>query len=144
LTQKKTSRPTTTSIDRIFRIPLNLGLKRSYAEIIVQYHVSTMNNGIEPISNIINDNEERFNKTSLNIDIDEDDVERIADRLVEKLGYAESRPYYCKVARLLPETTLERLADTAKEVGYHSGRLFTYLTKKEIARLYNKSEGDSK
>lgn len=90
-------------------------------------------NSTEPISNYLNDNERFTRKTSLSIVIDEKQVERIADRLVDKLGYSESRPYYCKVARLLPEATLERLADTAKEVGNHPGRLFTYLTKQEIA-----------
>lgn len=92
-----------------------------------------MNNGTEPISNYFNDNE-RYKKKSHDIKISEDTVDRIADRLVAKLGYQDSRPYYCKVARLLPEATLERLADTAKEIGRHPGVLFTYLTKKEIQK----------
>ncbi len=87
------------------------------------------------IGNILNDNERFSSTTSLNNVIDETTVERIADMLLRKLGYPESRPYYCKVARLLPESTLERLADKAKELGRHTGKLFTYLTKQEIRKL---------
>jgi hypothetical protein len=94
-----------------------------------------MNNGTEPINNYLTGNERYKRKQPMVIDIDEDGVERVANRLVDLLGYSDSRPYYCKVARLLPEATLERLAVTAKESGKHPGRLFTYLTKKEIRRL---------
>ena len=100
-----------------------------------------MNNGTEPIGNYLNDNGRFVRKFSMVDGIDENEVERIADRLVNKLGYPDSRPYYCKVARLLPGTTLERLADTAKEVGNHPGRLFTYLTKKEITSCHIEGSG---
>jgi len=107
-----------------------------------------MNNGTEEQSNNINDNdnddlsisfsdiEGRFSKPVFNGDLPIEAIDRIADILEDKLGVSEpsSRPYYCWVARLLPAATLERLADTAKEVGRDPGRLFTYLTKKEIAK----------
>lgn len=101
-----------------------------------------MNNGTESLSEIINDNEPKYRKPSLDIVIDEGRVEVIADLLVEKLGYVGSRPYYCKVARLIPWDILERLAIVAKETGRHSGKLFTHLTKQEIARRRN-SQGAS-
>jgi hypothetical protein len=105
-----------------------------------------MNNGTEEQSNNINDNDAlgisfndidgRFKKPGFNDELSIEAIDRIADMLEGKLGVSEpsSRPYYCTVARLLPAATLERLADTAKEVGKHPGRLFTYLTKKEIAK----------
>ena len=99
-----------------------------------------MNSDIEDLNNIINDNEGKYKKHPLNRNLPEAAVERIASMLLEKLGYDESWPYYCKVARLIPAQTLEKLANDAKEVGKHPGKLFTFLTKNEIARLYDRSE----
>jgi hypothetical protein len=99
-------------------------------------------NVTENINNIINVNDARFSKKNFKLNIPETEVERIADKLVDKLGYPLSKPYYCKVARLIPENTLERFADTEKEVGRNGGRLFTFLTKKEISKLYPNGEQD--
>src|SRR3990167_7030066 len=100
-----------------------------------------MSNDIQPLSKSFSDIEGRLKKRPEKLNIPEDAVDRIADMLESKVhGNLESRPYYCKVARLLPAQTLERLVDTALEVGSHPGKLFTYLTKKEIARKYTDSD----
>jgi len=92
-------------------------------------------NATERINSIINANE-LFNKAKQKPAVSEGEIDRIADMLVTKLGYPESRRYYCKVARLLDSNTLERLAVSALEVGAHPGKLFTYLTKKDIAKMH--------
>lgn len=94
-----------------------------------------MNNGIEKLDNIFNDNEGKYKPSNTQIDLPPAAVDRIADMLEEKLhGGTESRSYYCWVARQLPAQTLERLADTAHEIGRHPGKLFTFLTKHEMSK----------
>lgn len=88
---------------------------------------------MEHINKTINDNESKFISTSLN-NVNELEVDKIADWLVEKMCNPKSRPYYCKVARLLPRNTLERFANTENEIGKHSGKLFTFLCEQEIRR----------
>ena len=100
-----------------------------------------MNNATEPIGSVINDSVGKLNRLSKTSVIDEKEAERNADWLVEKLGYGfKSRNYYFRVACQLPRQTLERLADMALEVGDHPGKLFTYLTKKEISKIEGRNE----
>ena len=91
---------------------------------------------MEHINKTINDNEDKFKKPSM---INESEVDKIADWLVEKMGYLNNRPYYCKVARKLPKDTLERFADYERDRGKHSGNLFTFLCEQEIARKINRN-----
>lgn len=104
-----------------------------------KHTLETMNNDTESIGNYLNDNVRYTRKLNLTLEIDEDEVDKVADQLVEKLGktpgYTDSRAYYCKVARLIPGPTLERLANDAIECGKYPGKLFTYLTKKELKRI---------
>ena len=86
---------------------------------------------MKEISGIINDNDGRFKKPKQWVPPSEVEIDRIADILVDMLGRPESREYYCKVARHLPEATLVRIAVTAREIGREPGKLFTFLTKKE-------------
>lgn len=95
-----------------------------------------MNNDTESLNSYFNDNEDRYRKRKI-LNLPEDAVDRIADMLEAKLGSPDSRPYYCKMARCIPANTLERLAVTANEVGRDPGKLFTYLTKKELQDDYN-------
>ncbi|HEY5268011.1 MAG TPA: hypothetical protein VII94_02660 [Candidatus Saccharimonadales bacterium] len=110
-----------------------------------------MNSDNERINNNSNDNgtnnisfnvNERFKRETPQIKLTESEVEGIAHMLLDRLGYETSWKYYCKVARLIPVNTLERLAIKANEKGDHPGRYFTFLTQREIERIFGQSKDE--
>ena len=57
-------------------------------------------------------------------------VDQIADWLARELGNYEYRPYYCKIARLIPKYALTNMLINAKSNGKHPARLFSHLSSK--------------
>ncbi len=59
-------------------------------------------------------------------------VEMIADRLVEKLGNSEFRPFYCKVAYKLNEARIWELLESATTIKKgNPAKLFSWLCKRD-------------
>lgn len=63
--------------------------------------------------------------------IDNDKVDRIANRIISKLGNSEYRAYYCKVAMSLPENVIENNLEQALR-GRSPARYFSWLCKKAM------------
>jgi hypothetical protein len=99
-------------------------------------------NDNDDLRSIISDNSDRYVKKSFNKP-PEPEIDRIAERLADILSTGDSHKYYCKIARLIDWSTLERLAINARDSGTHPGKLFTHLTKKEINRRYGKSDDEN-
>lgn len=59
-------------------------------------------------------------------------IDIIADRLVSKLGNAQYRAFYCKVANKLPENVIENNLEQALK-GNSPAKYFTWLCKRELS-----------
>lgn len=104
---------------------------------------SWFNVSVENIKSTINDIEERLNKPTVSIDIDEHEVDLIADKLVGRWGSVKWRSFYCLVARSLPQAKIWDFADIADEKGTRSkGGYFNVLACKAMNYTPNR-KGDS-
>ncbi len=63
--------------------------------------------------------------------IDNDKVDRIANRLVSKLGNREYRAFYCKVALSLPENVIESNLEQSLK-GRSPAKYFSWLSRKSM------------
>lgn len=79
----------------------------------------------------VNDNASFINKTNNDNDIDRRNVDRIADRLVEKFGSPQSREFYCKVAWKLSEAQIWSNYEKSLR-GKSPAALFNWLCRKDF------------
>jgi hypothetical protein len=61
-------------------------------------------------------------------------VDSIANKIVEKLNNPTRRAYYCKVAWTLPEQKIWNNLELAIEKGKNPQKYFSYLCNKEMGR----------
>ena len=90
-----------------------------------------------------NDNERDKSLHSMNNDkdIEPEQVDEIADWLVETFSSPSSRDFYCKVGWTLPRSFIDGLVVKAQEKGRSPGALFNHLASREIKKLQAKQRG---
>jgi hypothetical protein len=89
----------------------------------------------ESYKNLINNDNDTSNKR--NNRISEKRVDILADQIVSKFGASSLkwRPFYCKVARTLPEGTIWTLIEVSKEKAARSpGGYFMTLAYREMEK----------
>lgn len=92
-----------------------------------------------PISELLNnDNVKLKQKNNVNVN----NVEYIADKLVEKFSSPISRPFYCLVAYKLPEGTIWNYYEQAQS-GRNPAGLFNWLCQRAIKNPSVADEGSA-
>lgn len=84
---------------------------------------------MEQMMTSYNDNVKRSFKNNV---IVRNKADVIADRLVSKLGNAQYRAFYCKVANKLPENVIENNLEQAL-AGNHPAKYFSWLCKRSMS-----------
>lgn len=81
----------------------------------------------------VNDNVAKSTNNNVIVNVTEGDVNRIAEKLCDRLNNPSGRLYYCKVAWELPESSIWKNLETAL-TGKDPKKYFTWLCNRELKK----------